>query len=168
MGGRVDCEQAKEATKHVSMLELSAIVALKVKQGMSLFVKTNKSPSPSSNPSFNPKCWIGGLPDHVKQAPLCCLSIPGSHDSFTYSLTRSGTAGPDQPQCIRKLTKKFPRVSCWMLYNWSVTQGMSLTDQLERGVRYFDIRLDAVGENGEREFRVLHCLLGAKITDLLM
>ena len=33
--------------------------------------------------------------------------------------------------------------------------------------RYFDIRLEAVGEKEDREWRVLHCLMGAKIRELL-
>jgi len=111
---------------------------------------------------------MGDLPDRVKTEPIIKLSIPGSHDSFTYSLERSGTAGPDQPKIIRKLTKMFPSISCWILYRWSVTQGMSLKVQLESGIRYFDIRLDAVGEKGEREFRILHCLLGSRVTELLV
>ena len=107
------------------------------------------------------------LPGHVKTFPLCSLSIPGSHDSFTYSLERSGTAGPDQPEFIRKLTKKFPRISCWILYKWSVTQGRSVMAQLESGIRYFDIRLEALTEDGGRVFIILHCLLGKKVTELL-
>ena len=112
--------------------------------------------------------WMGDLPDHVKTAPLCTLSIPGSHDSFTYSLERSGTAGPDQPEGIRKLTRIFPRISCWILYKWSVTQARGVSGQLECGVRYFDIRLAAeTAETGGRDFRILHCLLGDNITHIL-
>ena len=135
---------------------------------MSVFVKSNKNPSIPADNELRTSCWMGDLPDHVKTSPLCSLSIPGSHDSFTYSLKRSGTAGPDQPECIRKLTKKFPRISCWLLYKWSVTQRRSVMAQLESGVRYFDIRLEAVTEEGEREFRILHCLLGTRVTELLV
>jgi len=113
------------------------------------------------------ECWMDDLPDAVRDAPLCRLSIPGSHDSFTYSLEKSGTAGPDQPPFIRTLTKLFPKISRWILYRWSVTQKRSFTEQLKSGIRYFDIRLEAVTRNGEREFRILHCLLGTRIVDLL-
>ena len=34
--------------------------------------------------------------------------------------------------------------------------------------RYFDIRLEAVGEGEDREWRVLHCLMGAKLRGLLL
>ena len=145
---------------------MEKIIAFKQSE-MSVFVKSHKNPSVPPSAQLRNSCWMGDLPDHVKTAPLCSLSIPGSHDSFTYSLERSGTAGPDQPECIRKLTKKFPGISCWLLYKWSVTQGRSLVDQLESGIRYFDIRLEAVSQDGEREFRILHCLLGTRVTELL-
>ena len=45
---------------------------------------------------------------------------------------------------------------------------MSLKYQLESGIRNFDVRLDAVDEKGEREFRILHCLLGSRVTELLV
>lgn len=33
--------------------------------------------------------WMARLPEEVlRDVPLCELSIPGSHDSFTYNLTR--------------------------------------------------------------------------------
>ena len=128
---------------------------------MSVFEKSRKTPNMKGS-------WMGDLPDHVKTAPLCTLSIPGSHDSFTYSLERSGTAGPDQPEGIRKLTRIFPRISCWILYKWSVTQARGVSGQLECGVRYFDIRLAAeTAETGGRDFRILHCLLGDNITHIL-
>ena len=116
----------------------------------------------------NTRSWMGDLPDHVKAAPLLSLSIPGSHNSFTYTLERNGTAGPDQPAFVKELVKKFPGVSCNTLYKWSVTQGLNLMAQLESGIRYFDIRLVAVTEEGEREFRILHCLSGTKVMGLMV
>ena len=59
---------------------------------------------------MTPSSWMTDLPGEVKQVKrLCDLSIPGSHDSFTFSLKRSGAAGPDQPKWIQKLTRLFPR-----------------------------------------------------------
>ena len=34
--------------------------------------------------------------------------------------------------------------------------------------RYFDIRLEAVDEKEDREWRVLHCLMGARVRGLLL
>merc|ERR1711990_804026 len=51
---------------------------------------------------------------------------------------------------------------------WSRTQEADLSSQLQGGLRYFDIRLEAVDENEEREWRVLHCLMGARLRGLLL
>jgi len=107
--------------------------------------------------------WMGNLSDDVRSAPLCLLSIPGSHNSFTYSLERSSHAGPDQPGFVKSLIKGFPGTSSKVLYKWSVTQAKNVKEQLELGVRYFDIRLQCI----QGEFRILHCLLGMKIAEIL-
>ena len=80
---------------------------------------------------------MGTLPENIKnEVPLGCLSLPGSHDSLTYSLVRTGSAGPDQPQWIQKLTKMFPRISAHILYRWSVTQELDIIQQLDLGIRF--------------------------------
>jgi len=112
--------------------------------------------------------WMGDLPEKAKAKPLSQLCLPGSHDSLTYSLERGSGAGPDQPPCIRALTRCFPNISSRILMRWSRTQGANLSHQLHGGIRYFDIRLEAVGEGEDREWRVLHCLMGAKLRGLLL
>lgn len=112
--------------------------------------------------------WMGELPREAAALPLALLSLPGSHDSLTFSLRRGGGAGPDQPPCIRALTRCFPRLSSHILMRWSRTQEAALLHQLRGGVRYFDLRLDAVEEEGCREYRVIHCLLGARARGLLL
>ena len=57
-------------------------------------------------------CWMAGLSDTVK---VCRVSIPGTHDS--------GTAG------VRFLMKHYAR-----------TQTMSLGEQWDAGIRFFDLR----------------------------
>lgn len=123
---------------------------------------------PPLSPGPDLSDWMGHLPPPVKDLPLCHLALPGSHDSLTYSLEKSGGAGPDQPECIRCLTSCCPRLSSKLLYRWSLTQGADLAAQLRGGVRYFDIRLEAMEEGGERDFRVLHCLVGERVRGLLV
>lgn len=47
-----------------------------------------------------------------------------------------------------------------------MTQSLGVAAQLEAGIRYFDLRLVAV-RGGAGEWRVLHCLTGARVTQLL-
>jgi len=125
--------------------------------------------------------WMTNLPDNVRSLPISRLTIPGSHNSFTYSLVRGGKAGPDQPKCIQKMAAMFPSIASRILIRWGICQHKTATFQLENGIRYFDIRLVAVGEpendpklekfegrsEKEREHRILHCLLGSEIKPIL-
>ena len=38
--------------------------------------------------------WMSELPKEKKDLPLSHLAIPGSHDSFTYSLCKTFPVGP--------------------------------------------------------------------------
>ncbi len=62
-----------------------------------------------------PAAWMRGLPD---QTPLTEVTIPGTHDTMTDS---------------------YPRIS--PLAPFVVTQGQSLTEQLNLGIRFLDIRI---------------------------
>nr|CAH8847648.1 unnamed protein product [Trichobilharzia regenti] len=87
-----------------------------------------------------PSSWMSELPPHISQKPLNLISIPGSHDSFTYSITQSSRPSPEGP--IYHLAKYIPRkLLSRILYPWSVTQSLSLSDQLKSGIRYFDFRV---------------------------
>ncbi|CAH8537503.1 unnamed protein product [Heterobilharzia americana] len=89
---------------------------------------------------INPRSWMSDLPSHIAQKPLNTICIPGSHDSFTYSITQRSLPSPDGP--IYQLAKYMPRsMLSRVLYPWCVTQSLNLVDQLEAGIRYFDFRI---------------------------
>ncbi|XP_018009124.1 uncharacterized protein LOC108666719 [Hyalella azteca] len=106
--------------------------------------------------------WMGQLPDHVKQAPLQHLFIPGSHDSCTASLT-GGEMGPDVSPGVRRLGRACPCIAQPAFLRWSVTQRATLTEQLTNGVRYFDLRVAEL--NGRLHF--VHGLYGDDIQLIL-
>lgn len=60
---------------------------------------------------------------------------PGSHDSFSYSLSPSGEIGPDAPQVVTSLSRVCPALVRPTLLRWSVTQKATVTEQLKHGVR---------------------------------
>ncbi|CAH8526194.1 unnamed protein product [Schistosoma intercalatum] len=112
---------------------------------------------------INPRSWMSDLPSHISQKALNLISIPGSHDSFTYSITQHSPPSPDGP--IFRLDACLPRpFLSRILYPWSVTQSLSLFDQLEAGIRYFDFRICARQKclnkciNDESEFYLAHGL----------
>lgn len=89
---------------------------------------------------IDPVQWMSNLPPEITEQPLNMIAIPGSHDSFTYSITRQSTPSPDCEfyQRIRYLPSCI--VSSF-LYPWTYTQSASFTEQLNAGVRYFDLRV---------------------------
>lgn len=85
-------------------------------------------PIPHINTSDSLNCWMTQMPDDT---PLHQLSIPGTHDSGArYSI--ADAAG----KC----------------------QTLSIADQLDIGVRFFDIRLQLVGDN----LRIVHSFVDQK------
>lgn len=81
------------------------------------------------------------LPDSLRDKPLQFLAIPGSHDSFTYSLSPKSNVGPDERQWLKELAKRLGIVTKPIIFHWSVCQDLSCRQQLQVGVRYFDFRL---------------------------
>ena len=49
--------------------------------------------------------WMTDLPENLKAAPISLLAIPGTHNSFTYTLTKKSPVGPDNPGWIKNLGK---------------------------------------------------------------
>lgn len=78
--------------------------------------------------------WMKDIDDRV---PLDLVIIPGTHDSATY--------------CIK------------ILKEYAVTQSLTISQQLEVGIRYFDIRLCYSNDNPNALF-ICHGILSCKLT----
>ncbi|XP_034050466.1 PI-PLC X domain-containing protein 1-like [Thalassophryne amazonica] len=81
--------------------------------------------------------WMSKLPPDCQNIPLWNLAIPGSHDSMSYDLdVNSSIVEPDQLiklsgiPCVRKIVRR-----------WAITQEKTIKQQLDAGVRYFDLRI---------------------------
>ncbi|XP_060075650.1 PI-PLC X domain-containing protein 3-like [Ylistrum balloti] len=109
--------------------------------------------------------WMSHLPESCVQTPLNLLAIPGSHDSFSYSVTPAGDVGPDEPQWIQDLIRMFGTAGKDIMYRWSVTQNLNVSQQLEQGIRYLDCRV--CWSSKTQDFHFLHGLLGAKVSACL-
>ncbi|NXU63305.1 PLCX2 protein, partial [Horornis vulcanius] len=87
----------------------------------------------------------------------------GSHDSFSYWVDDKSPVGPDQATAIKRLA----RISLVrkIIKKWSVTQNLTFKEQLEGGIRYFDLRVSSKpGEIGQ-EIYFIHGLFGIKVWD---
>lgn len=98
--------------------------------------------------------------------PLPLLLYPGSHDSFSYWVDEKSPVGPDQTQAVKRLA----RISLVkkLMKKWSVTQNLTFREQLEAGIRYFDLRVSSKPGDTDQEIYFIHGLFGIKVWDGLM
>ncbi|XP_073398620.1 PI-PLC X domain-containing protein 2 isoform X2 [Dendrobates tinctorius] len=87
----------------------------------------------------------------------------GSHDSFSYWVDEKSPVGPDQARSLKRLA----RISLVkkLMKKWSVTQNLTFKEQLESGIRYFDLRVSSKPEEAEIEIYFIHGLYGIKVWD---
>lgn len=110
--------------------------------------------------------WMGALPSVLLNLPLTWLAIPGSHDSFSYSLYPDSSISPDEPRlqcfehcfCFSKTIKRF-------IFKWTVTQSLECKQQLSYGIRYFDFRL--ASKQGTLVPYIVHGMYGASVITVL-
>lgn len=117
----------------------------------------------TANPT--PDDFMNTLSDNIK---LRNLSLLGSHDSGTYDLDPSlGVASDEAGNFIYKIGNIpviGPLIDYTVIKSWSQTQTHSIANQLQDGVRYFDLRITI---DPEEEFRICHGLYGPLIGDIL-
>lgn len=75
--------------------------------------------------------WMTNLPAHLRQIPIINLAIPGSHDSMSYGINRKSPVAPDADPIVADLYRYVPCI----VRRWAITQSMTMTDQLNRGIR---------------------------------
>ncbi|XP_034415767.1 PI-PLC X domain-containing protein 2 isoform X2 [Cyclopterus lumpus] len=107
--------------------------------------------------------WMGSLPSKLSAMPLKHLAVPGSHDSFTYWVDVHAPVGPDQKVYVKYLATMFSVLAKKVMVKWSMTQNLTFKEQLEAGIRYFDLRVSSKpGESGN-EIYFIHGLFGHKL-----
>ncbi|CAJ1364464.1 unnamed protein product [Effrenium voratum] len=87
--------------------------------------------------------WMGQLGDVIGKASLLDLSLPGTHDSMTYDLSDTLAEhyegmSPALSELLHTLT---PGVAGKFIRTQGQTQGISVTDMLDGGIRFIDFRI---------------------------
>ncbi|XP_012516320.1 PREDICTED: PI-PLC X domain-containing protein 1-like [Propithecus coquereli] len=100
--------------------------------------------------------WMSALCPRLWDVPLHHLCIPGSHDTMTYCLDKRSPISPAQPRLLRLLSKAVPCVTLPVVLKWSVTQALDVTEQLDAGVRYLDLRIAHMLGGSEKNLRFVH------------
>ncbi|GEM_PF-4884392 len=85
--------------------------------------------------------WMNLINDKM-QKPLNKLYITGTHDSGTYAIKNSSAYSPDSYNVWKNMGGD---TASQFNANWGHTQDSSIKEQLESGIRYFDLRLCADG-----------------------
>lgn len=100
------------------------------------------------------------LPASLHNQPITRLAIPGTHDSFAFRFTTQ--AGPDLAPNLRRLRL----VANPIIRRWSTTQNKNFTEQLNIGIRYFDLRVCPTTDKGMMKkslFTFTHGLVGDSV-----
>lgn len=126
--------------------------------------------NPFENNFFNKKhrklkyhlsTWMQDLSYTLNDKKLYEIAMPGSHDSGAYNFSRKSPVA-DLPKWfgdLRKLVKYLPGDG--IVVKWSKTQSLSIAQQLEVGVRYFDLRIHQDTKN--KKFYLYHGLRGPEL-----
>lgn len=109
--------------------------------------------------------WMTRLSPSCHDVPLNALAIPGSHDCFSYHLNTKGELGPDCTGIIKDVVDIFGSAAKEIIVKWSVTQSLTLSQQLKMGIRYFDFRVAYQASTNELHF--VHGLYGPKVEPCL-
>ncbi|XP_051568363.1 PI-PLC X domain-containing protein 1 isoform X1 [Myxocyprinus asiaticus] len=83
--------------------------------------------------------WMSNLNEKFTKIPLSRLAIPGSHDAMAYSLDMDSSVL--EPKRLKALDKMFSAFLRPIVKKWGTVQEKNISEQLDGGVRYFDLRV---------------------------
>ncbi|XP_062940498.1 PI-PLC X domain-containing protein 1 isoform X1 [Cynocephalus volans] len=102
--------------------------------------------------------WMSGLCPQLWDVPLHHLSIPGSHDTMTYCLNKKSPIAHEESKLLQLLSKVVPCIIRPVVLKWSITQVLDVTEQLDAGVRYLDLRIAHAPEGSARNLHFVHMI----------
>ncbi|MBX9977284.1 MAG: hypothetical protein K2X98_03445 [Alphaproteobacteria bacterium] len=104
---------------------------------------------------------------HIQNKSMKDIIIPGTHDSITYDIDRNSTFAKeaDALQLLNTLHKFRLTPIVGKIADWSKAQGRTASQQLEDGIRYFDMRV--VYRESMKKFYTCHGLYGSELSKVL-
>ncbi|XP_045172737.2 PI-PLC X domain-containing protein 3-like [Mercenaria mercenaria] len=93
--------------------------------------------------------WMSKLPEDLWDHPLNFLAIPGSNHSFSFYIDKESKVDRPSDPIYRQFVEHFGELAAEISYRWTVTQSTTLTQQLNLGIRYFDMMVTARGVEKE-------------------
>jgi hypothetical protein len=126
------------------------------------------APKGSTRNSF----WMGELGATLQNVALTQAAIPGSHDAGTYSIADDAPFSPDLPlddplkNLLLASAKLSPKVNYYMA-RFARAQTTDIIQQLNAGIRYFDMRPGGSNNGQGTDLLVVHSLYGGDILPMV-
>ncbi|GAX29164.1 hypothetical protein FisN_7Hh235 [Fistulifera solaris] len=125
-----------------------------------------------------PADWMKVLGNVIADKPLCQVALPGTHDSGTYQFNEELGASPDSDLTsgiqdklevgrglFRKLTEKINDAVLGVVFErLCKCQELTISQQLNEGIRYLDLR---IASHGEDQFYTCHGVYCVNIDTVL-
>jgi hypothetical protein len=95
--------------------------------------------------------WMADMMQQIGDVPLCRVTLPGTHDSGTHGMTTRSALDPYNEGARLRVLVSAERLAQQrgtsarpLIALWSKAQDLSITDQLQAGIRYLDLRVSLV------------------------
>ena len=107
--------------------------------------------------AIDPSSWMESISDHIRNKSLREIAIPGAHDAATAAISSHSEFAPISELPIGDIARRAGDV----VAEWSRAQPLSLSEQLNAGVRYFDLRVAKRPADGRCYF--VHTMFGGDV-----
>lgn len=114
--------------------------------------------------------WMDQTSSVLASKTIGSTILPGTHDTGTYAITMQSRIAPDLDPKLKSLIEITGPLGKKIIKNWSVTQNLNITGQLNAGIRYLDLRLCKMNQNvptEEEQISTCHGLEGASFQSIL-
>lgn len=117
--------------------------------------------------SLNPETWIGDSLPKIGNLTLKNITLPGTHDSGTFYLTDTPMPGSDPIiwEALYRLASLLSEDVTVTARKWSQSQDKTFYEQMQGGIRYFDLR--SGWNRTTKQWITFHLLEGTEVRYLL-
>nr|XP_001923476.1 PI-PLC X domain-containing protein 1-like [Danio rerio] len=91
--------------------------------------------------------WMSKLNETFTTVPLSHIAIPGSHDAMAYSLDMDSPVL--EPDSLKPMDNMFSAFLRPIVKKWGTAQDKTISEQLDAGTRYFDLRVAGKPESSD-------------------
>ncbi|XP_063161102.1 PI-PLC X domain-containing protein 1 [Candoia aspera] len=102
--------------------------------------------------------WMSDLPESLWAVPLSNLSLPGSHDAMTYCLDKESKVSVNGSKLLQFMDEHMHCIVHPIILRWSITQDLTVLEQLDAGIRYFDFRIAHKPDDPSMKLYFVHML----------